>query len=244
MFDTAKAVFRSHGAILSLASGNRKTGRVAATYLPISRTCPDTCAMKEERSCYAQAFRMYPWGRDLEATPGDAFPSLAEAWLIEAAADAGKARGSMLRSHVSGDTTDPADARRLAQAWRYWQSKGGGRVWKYTHAWRSVHRFEYGAFAGEVLASVDHYSEIPLARAQGYRSIAIAVPKFHGDRAFSLPDGTKAVPCPAQTGRADNCEQCKLCTRSGVVVAFEAHGTNKRKLAERLSDGRVHLSVQ
>lgn len=238
--ETAKAVFRSHGAILSLASGNEKTGRVAATYLGLG-TCPIECSLRGS-GCYAESFRMYPWFRDLESVPTN-LACLAEAWLIESAADAGKARGSMLRSHVSGDTTDPADARRLAQAWRYWQAKGGGRVWKYTHAWRSVHRSEFGTFAGEVVASVDHYSEIPLARAQGYTSFAIAVPSFEGDRAFQLPDGTKAVPCPAQTGRAPNCEACKLCTRSGVVVAFEAHGARKGALVKKLN-GKVHLSVQ
>lgn len=242
--ETARAVFRSHGAIVTLASGNAKTGRVAATYTSIRATCPDTCALRSEGTCYAQALSRYPWAQALEQNGDAGTANLAEAWGIEIAADGGHATGTMLRSGVSGDCTAPDSARRLGDAFRYWGSKGGSRVWKYTHAWRTVHRSEYGTFDGAILASLDHYSERSAAAAQGYRSFAVVVTAFpDGDRAFLLPDGSKAIPCPAQTGRAANCEACKLCTREGMTIAFEAHGSGAKRIARRI-DGKLHLSVQ
>lgn len=45
--------------------------RVAATYTSIRATCPDTCALRSEGTCYAQALSRYPWAQALEQN-GDA----------------------------------------------------------------------------------------------------------------------------------------------------------------------------
>ena len=54
---------------------------------------------------------------------------------------------------------------------------------------------------------------------------------------ITTPQGRRVVVCPAQQAHPNKCETCKLCTHSkrDYVIAFVAHGNQKKKLNAKLS---------
>jgi hypothetical protein len=138
-----------------------------STYTSISATCPDSCAFKrgpngEAGGCYADAGKtVHTIARlDREAEPfsGDDVV-VSEADLIDRAFPAGMpqdgARGGRdLRLHVGGDTTSATRPTFLGKAATRWRERGGGKVWTYTHRWKTVPRRNWGPDIS-VLASVE-----------------------------------------------------------------------------------------
>jgi hypothetical protein len=78
-----------------------------------------------------------------------------------------------------------------------------------------------------VLASIERPEQIAEATSQGYAP-ALVVPEFpNGKRAFMV-EGTRFIPCPAET-TGTNCVNCRLCLdvdlfRMNAGIAFKAHG--------------------
>ena len=54
---------------------------------------------------------------------------------------------------------------------------------------------------------------------------------------ITTPQGRRVVVCPAQQAHPNKCETCKLCTKADrdYVIAFVAHGNQKKKLNANLS---------
>jgi hypothetical protein len=53
----------------------------------------------------------------------------------------------------------------------------------------------------------------------------------------TTPAGHKVLVCPAQTGNT-NCNTCRLCSqaeRNNLVIAFKAHGTQKKAVNELIN---------
>lgn len=224
------------GAPLALAvhSANRKLGGCAATHVA-QQSCPRSCPLLNGGGCYAEHGPQGIHTRRLNrAAQGRDARDLARAER-RAVANLAPKPGQPLRMGVVGDSRTPSAARERARAASDWRARGGGPVWLYSHAWRSVPRAEYGADISP-LASVDDPSEGSEALSAGYAPAAYveAFPADHWEAG-----GVQWIACPAQT-RGLTCADCRLCTRadqlrnSGRGIAFAAHGSGATKIRERL----------
>lgn len=135
-----------------------------------------------------------------------------------------------LRLHVVGDCTTDTTAQTVSRAASEHRAKFDQPVWTYTHAWRKVKRASWSDVS--VLASCETIADTKQAMRKGYGA-AIVVSEHKDTKAYSV-DGVRLIPCPEQTGRAKNCETCKLCfnadrlRETNSVIAFAAHGATKK----------------
>ncbi len=208
-------------------SANSKIGNIAATYLPIKQTCPNSCALKET-GCYARTSYVGMHVARLESQcEGESAYDLVRKEAREIEAYGPKAKGKMLRLHVSGDARTEKSAALLGNAAEKWN----GKVYTYTHAWREVSRSAWKNVS--VLASVENIDDAKLAIEKGYAP-AIIVSHHESEKAY-FKDGIKVIPCPSQTKNI-TCEQCRLCMNDKMlynqkaVIAFAAHGVSKKKV--------------
>lgn len=211
---------------LTTKTKNRKIGDIAATYLPIKQTCPDSCVLKDN-GCYAQVGYVGMYMMKLEARfEGVSAYDLVRKEAREIAAFGPKAKGKPLRLHVSGDARTTKSAILLRDAAKKWD----GKVFTYTHAWRTVPRKAWGKVS--VLASCESTGEAKEAMKRGYApSLTVA---FHpGEKAY-MQDGVKIIPCPQQT-REVTCDKCRLCMNDtmlraqNAVISFAVHGVRKKR---------------
>ena len=216
-------------------SSNEKIGPVSTTYAPTTH-CVD-CPMKNA-GCYAQSGMVGMHVRKLDAAARDSHASPSRTARQEARGiDALRARGQGLRIHTSGDCPTAEAARIVADAADRFMERGGGKAWTYTHAWRRMSRKAWGGVS--VLASVETLTDAARAMRKGW-AVARVVPHFSGDKAWT-EGGVRWIPCPAQTRDDVTCDSCRLCWNDdklrsiGAGVAFEAHGSSKRKAAEACS---------
>ena len=221
----------------------------ASTYVSIAATCPDSCAFKDA-GCYVTSgfYRRTSEALDAAAEGASSLEVMAvERELLEVYVerfgvprDGGRdgRKGRDLRLHVGGDVGSAEGAREVARGAEAWLRAGGGRVWTYTHHWRTVPRSAFGSIS--VLASVESEYQAERARCLGYTP-AIVVPRFEQSSAYRLRSGLRLVPCPAElSGRQRSCIECRLCFdseglyRRDSVIGFEAHGTGAREVRRRL----------
>lgn len=218
----------THGkpAIAVARSNNAKIGDAAVTYAA-QGSCPSSCVFKDGGGCYAENGRLF-------AGVTQKLNASAEGMTSEeiAAAEAKEidgmevVRGRPMRLHTVGDCSTDVAALIVSSAAHRYVMRGGGPVWTYTHAWRSVKRRSWRDV--NVFASCETPEDVADARARGYAA-AIVVPEFPSERAFAM-DGAMVVPCPAQT-RHRSCTECRLCMddqarfNDGVTIGFEVHGT-------------------
>jgi hypothetical protein len=223
-----------------------KEHKVSATYSSIKRTCPETCELRKESSCYAMsgpiAIIMRNLDKNAENYDSDS-AALEEATLIKNSFDGkqipqdGYKGGRDLRLHVFGDATTPYAANVLGEAAKNWKSRNGGDVWTYTHAWKNVKRYEWGKHVS-VLASIDKPEDAKEAMEQGYAPARV-VGEFPSQKAF-VENGIKWIPCPEQTSGV-NCTKCRLCfnadrlRNTNSAILFAAHGTGTKKIKKRLT---------
>jgi hypothetical protein len=225
-------------AIVVQNSRNEKIGPVSTTYAPTTH-CVD-CGFKNN-GCYAQSGMVGMHTSRLDAAARDSHASPVRTARQEARGiDALRASGQGLRIHTSGDCPTAEAARIVSDAADRFTARGGGRAWSYTHAWRRMSRKSWGGVS--VLASVETLADASRAMRKGW-AVARVVPKFNGDKAWT-EGGIRWIPCPAQTRDNVTCDSCRLCWNDdklraiGAGVAFEAHGSSKRKAAEKVACAR------
>lgn len=222
---------RMNGALYVEGSNNSKimgSERVDATYVSIEGSCPSACPLKDD-GCYAQTSGFLgKLARALNEEEKD--PNAAECELIDASYKGGPVPpGRALRLHVSGDCADRHKASALACAVARWQRRGGGPAWNYTHAWRTVRRSAWGKVS--VLASIENPLQARVVRRQGYAPALVVESHPPDGRAYEK-DGTRWIPCPAQT-REVGCTDCRLCFDADALferragIAFAAHGAKR-----------------
>lgn len=230
-------------AIFVPRTGNTKTGRMAVTYASIDASCPSTCKLRDA-GCYAQTGYVGITTDRLNASGGALRPrdvARQEARLIRESFKGGPipwldGAPRMLRLHVAGDARTNEAARILARAADDWLKRGGGMVYTYTHAWRTVDRSSWGPVS--VLASVDNLSEAREALERGYAPASVVL-EHTSDRAQRDASGVRWIPCPSQT-RGVTCADCHLCAHADTLhngksgVAFAVHGAQKGKAKHRL----------
>ena len=220
-----------------LHSKNSKVGDVAATYAPISQTCPVSCPLRDN-GCYAQSgnvgFKVRRTEEYSSGMNGDTVATLEGDEIVDMAAHAqrqGVALSHALRIHVSGDATSDYRARQMARGASAWS----GPVWSYTHAWASVARESWGRVS--VLASCETLSQVILAAAKGYAAALVVSEHPKNGRAFIVGGDdarVKVIPCPSQT-RGVLCTDCRLCWNDklllsqGACISFAAHGATRKR---------------
>ena len=215
------------GATAVEISGNSKIGLVSATYVSQS-SCHSDCPFKGDNGCYAEYDLVGITTRRLNRSEVTDPEQLAQ----NEATAIGKLTGRFpLRLHVVGDCQTDSTARTVAAAASSHTAKHQQPVWSYTHAWRSV---EHSSWQGvSILASCETTEHVKAAQAKGYAA-AMVVPQHDSPNAY-VKDGIKILPCPQQTGKSANCEQCKLCMRADflksakLTIAFETHSKGEDK---------------
>lgn len=212
---------------LVVNSANKKIGNIAATYLPIEKTCPKTCPLYQSKACYAMGGNVGLQVIRLEKlSKGQSAYDIVRKEAREISAFGPKANGKALRLHVSGDVRSPKAAYLLGVAAKKWD----GKVYSYTHSWRNIPRSVWGESIS-ILASCESIEDAKQALERGYAP-SIVVDTHKTDKAY-FQDGIKVIPCPSQT-RDVTCEQCKLCMKDNVLkeqnaaIAFAVHGSRKK----------------
>ena len=237
-------------------SGNRKLGRVSATYVS-QGSCPLDCPFLHY-GCYAETGRAAIHTRRLNRSPIKDPIALARA---EARAIDNLTGKRLLRLHVVGDCRTNRAARIVASASARYAARmqalavnrinaycalpGRKSVWTYCHAWRKVARDSWGEVS--VLASVESFPDAHRAISRGYAP-AIVVPRFRRPQAYPQ-GGLTILPCPHQSKSEHiTCDKCRLCLddnrllRNRMAIAFLPHGEGKRRV-ERRVEQRIALTV-
>ena len=222
-------------ALVTQRSANAKTGPVSVTY-QATVSCVD-CPLRGA-GCYAETGMVALHKRRLDAAVRASKASPTRQAQHEARGiDALRAVGQGLRIHTSGDCPTTESARIVADAAGRFMARGGGKAWSYTHAWRRVSRRAWGAVS--VLASVETLDDAVRAMRRGWATARV-VPSFTSDRAW-IERGIRWIPCPAQTRDDVTCDSCRLCWDDAKLraisagVAFEAHGSARKKAAAAVS---------
>ena len=231
-------------ALFAEASSNKKIssrGGVSATYASIEGSCPASCPLRGE-GCYAQqgmvAFHTRRLGRGFTNGMRPEAVARAERQAIRDSFNSGDipqdgvTGGRDLRMHVSGDARTRRSAAILGSAASEWKERGGGDVWTYTHAWRTVPRTHWGDSVS-VLASVETAKAAEEAKTQGY-SPAIVVAEHPSDKVYRIEGSdVRFIPCLQQT-RGVSCTDCRLCFDDAGLrdrnmgIAFAAHGATRK----------------
>jgi hypothetical protein len=203
--------------------GERRDIDFFATYRAVGPTCPPDCPLLGN-GCYAQNGKV-SWQAKDRYSEDDGAVFLRELGRLP--------QGAIVRLHVSGDVMLDGE---LDTA--YLQALIDGAAARpdllffgYTHAWRHIDR-ERWVFPPNLVinASCDSEDDAHTARAWGW-DVTTVVPS---DTAWRRSGDT--VICPNQTVGL-SCYECKLCMQPDrkLSVAFKAHGTQTRKVDERLA---------
>lgn len=223
-------------------SSNAKTGPVAVTTTS-ANSCPPSCPMNSG-GCYAKAGPLaLHWRKVNEGARGTSSTE-------EHAADIAHALrklpsgARLVRLNQAGDLPgngENIDADALSTLANACGSHGG-RGWTYTHkktpeALATIDAMQAAKPALVVNISADTLHEADKHASQG-RSVCVTVPAGSPDK-LRTPQGRAVIACPAESRDDVTCAACQLCAkhsseRRGLVIAFRAHGTARRKLSEKL----------
>lgn len=217
-------------------SDNLKIGPCSCTWVA-QISCPPSCPHMNS-GCYAESgTAAFTTNRLNRAARDFATLSPGAVALIEAAGIDTLTGRRDLRLHVVGDARTNRAAQILSAAADRYIARGAVkgktvRVWTYTHA-RDTRRESWGRIS--VLRSCETIPQVRAAHTAGFAA-AIVIPEHVNDRAYKLDNEFTGIPCPEQTGRAENCISCGLCMQDSklharkMVIVFAAHGQGKKKM--------------
>lgn len=219
-------------------SDNSKIGKISMTATS-QNSCPSECPLRNN-GCYSEVGRANLVTSRLNSSPVIDPIEIAKS----EARDIRKLSGRrMLRLHVVGDCYIDEGAKILAEAAAEHTAKKGMPVFTYTHG-HKTQRESWGGIS--VLRSCETFQQVEKAHADGFAS-AMVVEKHDSHKAEKHGEFT-FIPCPQQTGRVNNCAECKLCTKdkklhsSKSVITFAIHGARAKKVKEVLNS--IHNTVQ
>ena len=198
-------------------TSNRKLGSISATHLG-QVTCPNDCVFRNS-GCYAETGPQGFTTRRLAKSKISALQSANDE--IESLRN--RKVKTPIRLHVVGDFISQPH---LGLATYHLKCV---TAWSYTHNWRNLVPTTLS-----VLASVENLDDLALAKSKGW-ACAIVVNEFKSHSKYSV-GGHDVIPCPQQTGRAQTCKDCLLCTKADYLksknlsIAFAVHGQNVQKV--------------
>ena len=204
-------------------TNNKKTGKVAATYIT-GDTCPDRCPFLG--MCYANQgahgnspFRIADkhGTEDLTRT-ADGIRSLPQ--------------GTLVRHAVSGEPT----AEYVAEIGQAHIDRPDTLGWTYLHSWpdRTPAEFPSNLVPN---ASCETPEELEKATANGWDTVLVATGE-EDELIGQKVAGKRVIVCPNQT-RGVTCAECRLCMKRdrAVTIAFLPHGA-KNKIGLAVSSKR------
>lgn len=218
--------------IVTPQSTNTKTGNIPQVWIGGSyeegkRTC-DKVECKLRPWIHPKGFKgmaCYAWGGSSMLGFGSAIKADIKAGgvALEVALERRSPQAKAIRLGAIGDPG--------VMPWGWWfklerlAKRLDLTILSYTHGWR-----QRPDLAGRTMASCDSIAEAVEARKLGFQP-AIATREVSVlDKNIRLPDGSKAVVCPAMSAKAKRnaeitCNQCRKCDgRSDVAIIFPDHG--------------------
>lgn len=217
---------------LTKRSANSKTGNI-----PVStsshQTCPETCPFYT--NCYATSgyhLRMH-WQKVTNGERGQDYCDFLD--QIMQLPD-----GQLWRHNQAGDLFKPGTIKGRLMLQQLTEANSGKRGYTYTHHKLTKPTIEAlkEANSGGFVVNASTESEAAADKAIANGLPAVMVVKSTETRTnWQTPDGNKVVVCPAQRRDDMTCSKCKLCQnrKSNLVVAFLAHGTNKKTIDDIIS---------
>ena len=212
---------------LTPVSGNSKTGPIpvsTSTRLQCAPDCPFDGA-----GCYAQQGPLLlHWRAVTEGTRG--MPWSLFLLAIEHLPD-----GQLWRHNQAGDILNPNTPEGRDQLLQLAKASSGKRGWTYTHhklktdmAHIAILKSNFLGFTVNI--SCEQEIKADLRIREGHYAI-ITVPSTETRKSWKTTDGNKVLVCPAQTSANVTCATCGLCQKRDreMIIAFRAHGTQKRK---------------
>lgn len=191
------------------ASHNEKLGRAATTHAA-QQSCPSDCVFRDGGGCYAETgaqgkFVTMPLNESASEQGATAFDvAVAEAAAIDSMEIEPSAP---MRLHTVGDCATNVAATIVAASARRYNERGGGVVWTYTHAWRTVERKSWGNVS--VLASCETPEDVALAHERGYAT-ALVVERFESEKLYEIGSRAEASQArqeaPARGARGESGE--------------------------------------
>jgi len=222
---------------LTLKSSNGKTGKI-----PVSTsskdTCPDSCPMKKEGTCYAGMGPLnLHWKKVTDSLRGSNYKAFCKSI-------AALSLGQFWRHNQAGDLAGKnlnIDSRKLRALVSANKGKKGftythklmlGQTVQAKHNRKLIKEANKNGFT--VNLSADSLVDADRKAALCIGPVCVVLP-IDAPSKLKTPKGRKVVVCPAQQRDDISCAGCQLCQKQrSVIVGFRAHGTAKKKLNERL----------
>jgi hypothetical protein len=221
------------GYFITPRSGNVKTGDIPQVWIGGS-------VEESKASCDAANCALRPWVRGKDAMSCYAWSGSSKMGFFSAIkanpvspefTEVLKRRHPQAQAIRVGAIGDPC-----VMPWGWWYNlkrvakRLGLQVLSYTHGWA-----KRPDLAGRTMASCDSFEEAVEARKLGFQA-AIATREVGVlDKNIRLPDGSKAIVCPAMVAQAVGkaavtCNQCLKCDGSNpsVSIVFPDHGPGAR----------------
>jgi len=215
-------------------SGNTKTGPIPVS-MTSQATCPPSCAFYGA-GCYAENHWL---GKSWEKTPEKGLTWEAFCRKVEALPE-----GQLWRHNQAGDLPGAGERIDTKALVRLVEANSGRRGFTYTHK-KSREAISAVRYANEhgftVNVSCDSIEEVDRWRADcPSLPLVVTIGTDETRATFQTPAGHRVTVCPAQTREDVTCESCKLCSVATrrTIVAFKAHGQNKRKVSNLVQLGR------
>ena len=217
---------------LTKKSSNSKVGPIPVSTTSFS-SCPDACPLKES-GCYAsEGFHLnMHWKKVTEGKRGTDFDSFIE--QIKKLPE-----NTPWRHNQAGDLSGKGNEINVDHLEKLTEANGSRNGWTYTHKPitedfpenRKAIQKANSESNFTVNISANSIQEAEQFHSEGFPSVVV-VPEDFPEKAEG-PQGTKIVVCPEQTGKAESCAKCLLCTRKNrkVIVGFRVHGTGKNKVS-------------
>jgi len=217
---------------ITVKSSNKKVGPVPVTTSQKANSCPLTCPFIN-KGCYAKSGPLaLHWAKIESGERGGNWNDLCE--FVESLP-----QGQFFRHNQAGDLFNTAgliDTGLLNSLVKANKNKKG---YTYTHHVLNAHNVSQIKKANKkgftINASCQSLTECDAAISKGLPTVCVVDSEKPTPK--TTPVGHKVLVCPAQTGNT-NCNTCRLCSqaeRNNLVIAFKAHGTQKKAVNELIN---------
>ena len=212
---------------VTVKSSNVKTGPIPTTVSQKEKSCPLTCPFIN-KGCYAGVGPVsWNWSKVNKGLRGGNWSDLCD--FVESLPT-----GQIFRHNVAGDLFNNdglIDAGLLNSLVKANKNKKG---YTYTHHVLNAHnvaQIKRANSAGFTInVSCQNLAECDAAISKNLPTVCVVDSEKPTPK--TTPAGHKVLVCPAQSNtRPTDCNTCRLCSkadRNNVVIAFKAHGTQKK----------------
>ncbi len=221
---------------LTLKSSNAKTGPIPVS-TSSSDTCPTSCPLLANNSCYAKHGPLAIQWRRVDAGEH------AKAWGDFLADVHALPEGQLWRHNQAGDLPGPGDEIDIIALCELVETQRGRRGFTYTHkpvtsdslnaaivGWANHNGFTINLSANS-MADADRLAELDIGPV-----VTVLPSDAAKNETLETPAGRTVVPCPATYQDDVSCSTCQLCQRQrAVIVGFPAHGSAKGRINAALA---------